>query len=145
MVAIVEPAKADCVFRTARANDGRRHFVTGDMNTIMAGLACGEPCSIGWDILRDCADHFLSCPDYAAAQGMRVLAAPAGQDPRVISGESGAAAFGCVCELMRDPSLRPLRDQLGLNESSRVLFFSTEGDTDRANYRRIVWDGAYQR
>ena len=144
-VAVVEPNKADCVFRTAQAGDGQRHFVTGAMDTIMAGLACGEPCSIGWEILSGCADHFLSCPDYAAAQGMRVLASPLGEDPRVVSGESGAAGFGCVCELMRDPALAPLREQLGLNETSRVLLFSTEGDTDRENYRRIVWDGAYRR
>ena len=32
---------------------------------------------------------------------------------------------------------------LELDENSRVLLFSTEGDTDPDQYRRIVWDGAY--
>ena len=113
------------------------------MNTIMAGLACGEPCSIGWNVLRDYADNFISCPDYMAAQGMRILASPVKGDPQIISGESGAAAFGCVTEIMRDPKYRDIREKLGLNENSRVLFFSTEGDTDKENYRSIVWDGAY--
>lgn len=143
VITIVEPNKADCVYRTAEAADGKLHFVTGDMNTIMAGLACGEPCSIGWNVLRDYADNFISCPDYMAAQGMRILASPVKGDPQIISGESGAAAFGCVTEIMRDPKYRDIREKLGLNENSRVLFFSTEGDTDKENYRSIVWDGAY--
>lgn len=143
VITIVEPNKADCVYRTAEAADGKLHFVTGEMNTIMAGLACGEPCSIGWNVLRDYADNFISCPDYMAAQGMRILASPVKGDPQIISGESGAAAFGCVTEIMRDPKYGDIREKLGLNENSRVLFFSTEGDTDKENYRSIVWDGAY--
>lgn len=143
VITIVEPNKADCVYRTAEAADGKLHFVTGEMNTIMAGLACGEPCSIGWNVLRDYADNFISCPDYMAAQGMRILASPVKGDQQIISGESGAAAFGCVTEIMRDPKYGDIREKLGLNENSRVLFFSTEGDTDKENYRSIVWDGAY--
>ena len=143
IIAIVEPNKADCLYRTAEANDGQLHFVTGDMDTIMAGLSCGEPCSIGWHVLSDYADHFISCPDYVAAKGMRILGNPAGTDDRVISGESGVAAFGCVAEIMTNPGLSHLKDALELNENSRVLFFSTEGDTDKENYRKIVWDGLY--
>ena len=143
IITIVEPNKADCLYRTAEANDGERHFVTGDMDTIMAGLACGEPCSIGWNILADYADHFISCPDYVAAKGMRILGNPAKQDDRVISGESGAASFGCVAEIMTNPELAWLKEKLGLNEDSRVLFFSTEGDTDQENYKSIVWDGKH--
>ena len=145
IITIVEPNKADCVFRTADANDGKLHFVTGDMDTLMAGLACGEPCSIGWEILRDYADNFISCPDYAAAQGMRILGNPAHGDSKVISGESGAAAFGCVAEIMRNPELKDIKEKLKLDENSKVLFFSTEGDTDKESYKSIVWDGKYQR
>ena len=142
-VIIVEPDKADCIFRTAEANDGQLHAVTGDLDTIMAGLACGEPCSIAWEILRDCADHFISCPDYTAAKGMRILGNPAGSDDRVISGESGASTFGCAAEIMTNPALAGIRAELGLDSSSRVLFFSTEGATDTQNYRSVVWDGKY--
>jgi diaminopropionate ammonia-lyase len=111
----------------------------------MAGLACGEPCTIGWNVLSECADFFVSCPDYAAAAGMRILANPAGKDERIISGESGASAFGCMTEIMRDPALSGVKKQLGLDEQSRVLCFSTEGDTDKANYKAIVWDGCYSK
>lgn len=143
IITVVEPNRADCLFRTAAANDGVLHFAQGEMDTIMAGLACGEPCSLAWDVLSECADHFIACPEYAAAKGMRILGNPAGSDERVISGESGAAAFGCVAAIMTEPELAPIREKLGLDSSSRVLFFSTEGATDRENYRSIVWDGKY--
>ena len=143
VITIVEPDQADCIFRTARANDGKLHFVTGDMNSIMAGLCCGEPCTIGWNVLRDHADYFISMPDYVAAEGMRILGNPLPGDPRVISGESGAAGLGFVAEVLRNPGRKALKEALGLNQDSRILCFSTEGDTDRENYRRIVWDGLW--
>ena len=140
---IIEPNKADCIYRTARANDGELHAVTGRMDTIMAGLACGIPCVRAWELLKDCADNFVSMPDYVAAEGMRILANPLHDDVRIISGESGASTFGFVCELMRNESLDDLRRELGINAGSKILCFSTEGATDRENYRRIVWDGHY--
>lgn len=140
---IVEPNAADCVFRTAEAADGKIHPVTGDMNTIMAGLACGEPATVAWKILDSCADHFISAPDYAAAQGMRILGNPTGNDRRIVSGESGAAGFGTATELLRDKNLADMKEKIGLDEKSVILFVNTEGDTDRDNYRRIVWDGLY--
>ena len=144
-VVIVEPNKADCFYRTAYANDGRLHAVRGPMDSIMAGLCCGEPCPIAWDILHDYADDFTSMPDYVAAQGMRILGNPLTDDPRVISGESGASTTGLVTEIMQNDSLDWLRSQLHLDTSSRILCISTEGDTDKANYRRIVWDGLYHK
>lgn len=141
IITIVEPNKADCIYRTAKANDGTLHFVKGEMNSIMAGLCCGEPCSIGWNILHDYADNFVSVPDYVAAEGMRILGNPLLEDTRIISGESGAATFGFLAEVMRNENLEWLREQLKLGADSKVLCFSTEGATDQENYRHIVWDG----
>ncbi len=140
---IVEPDQADCFYRTAAADDGKLHAVTGEMRSIMAGLCCGEPSPLAWEILRDYADCFISIPDTAAARGMRILGNPSGADPRVISGESGAAAFASAIEILTNPEHAHLREKLQLNADSRILCFSTEGDTDRENYRRIVWDAAY--
>ena len=142
-IIIVEPEQADCFYRTAKADDGNLHIVTGDMRTIMAGLACGEPCGLAWEILKDCADHFIAFPDWAAARGMRILGNPWGSDDRVISGESGASGFGCCAAILTEPELVGLKQEMGLDENSRVLFFSTEGATDRENYRRIVWEGTF--
>ena len=113
------------------------------MHSIMAGLCCGEPCTIGWEMLSDHADFFVSMPDWVAAKGMRVLGNPLRGDDRVISGESGASTTGLVAALCQDPDLADLREEIGLDRSARVLCFSTEGDTDQENYRKIVWDGLY--
>ena len=138
VITIVEPAKADCLFRTAAARDGRIHTVTGDMDTIMAGLACGEPCTIGWEILRHYADFFISCPDETTITGMRMLAAPCEGDDPVVSGESGAVTFGALAKIMTDPALRSAREALQLGEDSCVLLFSTEGNTDPERYASLV-------
>ena len=143
IITVVEPSRADCFYRTAKANDGKLHPVTENMDSIMAGLCCGEPCTIAWDILRDHADNFVTMPDYAAAKGMRILGNPLRGDPRVISGESGASTTGFVAEVMENSNLLWLRELFRLDESSKVLCISTEGDTDRENYRRIVWDGLF--
>jgi len=82
-------------------------------------------------------------PDYVAAKGMRILGNPLPGDTRVISGESGASTLGLVAELMQNSSLGWLRDQLEIDVSSKVLCFSTEGDTDKDGYRNIVWDGKH--
>ncbi|MDS0524619.1 diaminopropionate ammonia-lyase [Clostridium sp. SHJSY1] len=140
---IVEPNKADCIFRTAEKNDGKLHFITGDMDTIMAGLACGEPCSIGYEVIKDYSDNFISCPDYVSAKGMRVLGNPIGDDEKIISGESGAVTLGIVAEIMEKKDLQWLKEKLKLDENSRILCFSTEGNTDKESYRDIVWNGKY--
>lgn len=140
---IMEPKEADCFYRTVAADDGTLHAVGGDMRTIMAGLACGEPNPLGWEVLKDSADAFASCEDAVAAKGMRILGNPVGSDPRVISGESGAVGAGLLAELMTNEALREFREKLKLDSTSRVLMFSTEGDTDQNGYRSVVWDGAY--
>ena len=140
---MVEPDQADCYYRTVKAGDGKIHTVTGDMNSIMAGLCCGEPCDIGWSVLKEHAGIFVSMPDWVAANGMRILANPLGCDLKVVSGESGAAGLGCAVEILRRKDLAELKDHLGLGADSRILCISTEGDTDRENYRDIVWFGKY--
>ncbi len=140
---MVEPNKSNCLYRTAHANDGALHAVTGTMDTIMAGLACGEVCTIAWDVLMETAQQVISCPDWVAAHGMRVLGNPLGEDDKVISGESGAVTTGIVAAMLQREDLSWLRDACKLDENAVVLCFSTEGDTDQKNYRDVVWQGKY--
>lgn len=140
---VVEAAPAACLYESAVAGDGQPHAAGGDLHTIMAGLACGEPSTVAWDILRNHADAFLACPDWVSARGMRMLAAPLPNDTAVTSGESGAVGMGAVATIMTDPTCADLRGALGLGPDSRVLLVSTEGDTDPDRYRRVVWDGAW--
>ncbi|MEG1799292.1 MAG: diaminopropionate ammonia-lyase [Synergistaceae bacterium] len=139
---VVESDQADCLYRSALAGDGAPHIVDGDMQTIMAGLACGEPNTSSWEILKDKVSIFVSCPDWVAARGMRILAAPLKGDTPVVSGESGAVPAGLLATVMMDDDMSELRTAAGLNENSKVLMFSTEGDTDKENYKRVVWEGA---
>lgn len=141
ITSIVEPNLADCIYRSAV--NGKMTNVTGDMPTIMAGLACGEPNPIGWNILDRYTDMFVSCEDYVAAEGMRVLGNPLGDDRKVISGESGAAPAGFMYCILKDEKYREIKEALKIDENSSILVISTEGDTDPDNYRKIVWDGAY--
>ncbi|HIU83770.1 MAG TPA: diaminopropionate ammonia-lyase [Candidatus Aphodousia gallistercoris] len=142
-IVIVEPDGANCFYETALAGDGAIHPYQGELKSIMAGLCCGVPSSIAWDILRACGDDFVSMPDSVAADGMRILGAPLPGDTRILSGESGASCFGLVADVLRKPELVEVKNRLGLGASSRILCISTEGPTDRENYRRVVWDGAY--
>ena len=138
---VVEAEAAACLYKGAAAGDGDIRIVDGDMETIMAGLACGEPNTISWDILKNHVDTFVAAPDWVAAKGMRMLAAPIKGDTPVTSGESGAAPFGTLACIMCMDEYQELREHLGLNKTSRVLLFSTEGDTDPTRYESIVWDG----
>ncbi len=140
---VMECAPAACYFKGAEAADGEPRVCTGDLDSIMAGLACGEPNLVAWDILKNHTKAYVSCPDYLTARGMRMLAAPVKGDPVVVSGESGAIGTGVVAEIMRNPAFEDLREELGLDGESRVLLFSTEGNTDPVRYKRIVWEGAY--
>jgi diaminopropionate ammonia-lyase len=140
---VMEPEKAACIFASALAGKKTPQQVVGDLDTIMAGLSCGEPSPVAWDILRSFADGYIVCPDYVAAQGIRILANPLGDDQRVVAGESGSVGIGLLSLLLQDEECVEIKQKLGLNENSSVFFVSTEGDTDPVNYRRIVWDGKY--
>ncbi len=140
---IVEPNEAACIFKSAEINDQKPHAVTGFMETIMAGLNCGEPNTIGWNILRDYSDMYISCPDYVSARAMRILANPLNGDPKVVSGESGAIGLGILSLILEEDGLKEIAEKLNINKDSKILVISTEGDTDPENYKRIVWDGAY--
>ena len=138
---VVEADAAACLYKGAAAGDGDPRIVDGDMQTIMAGLACGEPNTISWDILKNHVKVFIAAPDWVAASGMRMLAAPIKGDAPVTSGESGAAPFGALAAIMTMEEYRDLKLEIGLDENSNVLLFSTEGDTDPERYKNIVWKG----
>jgi diaminopropionate ammonia-lyase len=138
---IVEPDNANCIYQSAIRNDEKPYNVEIVEKTIMAGLECGSPSPIAWDILRTQADFFMSCPDYVAAKGMRVFATPLQGDPLIISGESGAVTLGALMFTMKHKSLEKLKNELKLDADSQVLLINTEGNTDPVNFRQVVWDG----
>ena len=140
---IVEPKNVACIYKSALANDGKAHAVTGDLHTIMAGLNCGEPNTATWPILRDFASFYAACPDDVTAKGMRLMANPLGDDKKIISGESGAVGLGLLALLMERKKFEKVRKYMNLNSDSVVLIFSTEGNTDPIGYDEITKEGKY--
>ncbi|SPP32117.1 Diaminopropionate ammonia-lyase [Arsenophonus endosymbiont of Aleurodicus floccissimus] len=138
---VTEPELANCLYRSGIK--GEIVNVDGDMPTIIAGLACGEPNPLGWTVLRNWDRQFISCQDAVAALGMRVLGNPYQKDPRIISGESGAVGLGVLAAVHYYPQRDALREKLGLTKDAVVLLISTEGDTDVKHYREVVWQGKH--
>ena len=131
-IILVEPYGAACIYESMEAGDGQPHTAKGNGETIMAGLNCGSPCTVAWDILRDYGSYALECGDDAAKLGMRTL-----RRFGIVSGESGASGIGAFLELARMPEQKA---QLGIGPDSRILFFSTEGNTDPVSYAEITAD-----
>jgi diaminopropionate ammonia-lyase len=130
---VVEPDKADCLYRSAVA--GRPTPAEGALDTIMAGLACGEVSILAWRILEKGADVFMTIKDAAAADCMRLLAADRFGDGPVVAGESAVAGLAGFLLASADADAR---GQLGLQPDSRILMFGTEGATDLELYQTIV-------
>ena len=145
VMVVCEASAADCLYRSAVQADGNLVNVTGDLQTIMAGLACGEGNTIGWDILKNHVTVFASCPDWMSAKATRIYANPLENDPHIISGESGSGSvpLGLAYTALHDEDAKDLKEALKLDENSNILVISTEGDTDPVRYREIVWDGLY--
>jgi len=130
---VVEPAQADCLYQSALA--GRPASATGTVDSIMAGLACGEASPLAWRFLQDSVDAFMTITDDAAIEAMRVLAAGEHGDVPIVAGDSGAAGLAGLLVLLRD---RALAGAAGLNADSRVLVISTEGATAPLVYEQCV-------
>lgn len=137
-VSCVEPIEVACIFESMKAKDGKPRTSTGNNTTIMAGLNCATPCGIAWSYLRDYSDYAFAVSDDITKDGMRLLAHPVGRDPKVISGESGAVTTGLVNALLSNLEYKDMKEELDINKESVILVFSTEGDTDPENYKRII-------
>lgn len=135
---IVEPAKADPLYRSAVTEKGEVQRVYGDLDTIMAGLACGEPSPIAWDILKAYSDYFFTCHDDLSKRGIYHLATPVGNDPKIIAGESGAISLGFLHHLMTTPDLASWQEKMDFGSDAQVLVINTEGDTDPEHYLKIL-------
>ncbi len=129
----VEPHNSACWYQSLTA--GKPVVVTGDLESLMAGLACGEISPLSWPILKTGAHGAMTIPDAAAAETMRLLADPPAGDPPIVGGESGVAGLAAFLLASRDAEARA---QLGLSENSHVVVIGSEGDTDPETYAEIV-------
>ena len=132
-VVVVEPDRAACLFESARA--GAATNVQIETETIMAGLSCGEPSPLAWDILREEAGDFLTIPDGLVGPSVRLLATPPGADRAIEAGESAVAGLAAALAAMQDKGMAA---QLGLDGAARVLLIGSEGVTDPAIFALIM-------
>ena len=135
-VVVVEPELAACLFESARA--GRMTCIRVEEETVMAGLSCGEPSGIAWEILAEEASDFLTVPESFVGPASRLLARPVGNDPEIEAGESAVAGLAAT---IAAAGSEEMRGALGLDAGSRVLLIGSEGVTDPDAYAAIMAAG----
>jgi diaminopropionate ammonia-lyase len=130
---VVEPTRADCVYRSLAA--GHPVVVGGALETVMAGLACGEVSELAWEILHGGAAAAMAIDDAFALEAVRTFARPATGDPPIVAGETGGTGLAALLAAQDYPGLR---QTLALDDRARVLLIGSEGDTDPTIYRSVV-------
>jgi diaminopropionate ammonia-lyase len=134
---VVEPDQADCLLQSALK--GRAESATGSIDSVMAGLACGETSPLAWRFLEPVIDHFMTISDDDAIGAMRALAVGSSSDIPIVAGESGGAGLAGLLRLRQDEELSNL---VGLDAAARVICINTEGATAPSVYRRITGESA---
>ncbi|WP_449432403.1 diaminopropionate ammonia-lyase [Pseudomonas putida] len=134
---VVEPAQADCLYQSAKS--GKAAKATGSVDSVMAGLACGETSPLAWQFLQPCVDFFMTIEDDQAVASMKRLAQGSQQDIPLVAGESAVAGLSALTRLMLSPSLAA---DVGLDGQSRVLLISTEGATAPGVYEELVGESS---
>ena len=117
------------------AKAGEPVAVKGDLDTLMAGLACGEVSLLAWQILATGADDFMTVSEDAIPSTMRLLAKGHQEDPAIEAGESAVPGLAAALLARESPAFAAT---LNLNGDSRVLVIGTEGATDPDVYRQLV-------
>jgi diaminopropionate ammonia-lyase len=133
MFVVVEPARAACVYESARA--GRQIRIEQGEPTVMAMLECYEPSLIAWRVLSRVADGFMTVEEEDAVAAMKRLARPLEADPAIVAGESGGVGLAGLIRALADPEARKA---LGLGAQSRIFVINTEGATDPLRYAQLV-------
>ena len=136
---VVEPKLADCLMQSA-INE-RATLIDIQEESIMAGLSCGEVSHIGWDILSQGSQDFITIDDELIAPTMQALATDACSQTAIVGGESAVAGLSALMAITQNPSLQ---NSLDLNENSHVLILGTEGATDPEIYQQLVGKTAEQ-
>jgi len=133
---LVEPDNSSGLLQSLLSN--QRITPSDNIDTIMAGLNCGIPSKSGWEIIKSGCDAALTISDEDTKKAMKTFFYPYKDDKRIISGESGAAGLGGLIKCLDNNRFDALKEHIGLDSSSRVLVFSTEGDTDKDSFNSII-------
>jgi len=132
-IILVDPQKADCWVKSIQK--GKPVRAKGDLDTFMAGLACGEVSVLAWEILQNIAEAAISISDKNAAEMMRYLFMPPNEQTKVVAGES---AVGGLVGLVASMNNNRLKKNLKLTRNSKILVFGTESDTDPEIFDSVI-------
>lgn len=135
---VVEPCQADCLYQSALT--GQAAKASGSVDSVMAGLACGETSVLAWRFLQSSIDWFMTVDDAHAVQAMRVLATGDAGDLPVVAGESGVAGLAGLMVLAQN---QQWFERIGLGKRARVLLINTEGDTAPGVYEDLVGESGH--
>ena len=135
-IVCVEPMESDCFLQSAKNN--MRSATKKTQHTIMAGLNCGTPSILAWEIMKNGIDVFLAIDDSYSVRAMHQFYFPIADETRIEAGESGAAGLAGLMALITDPKLNDLKKRLELKNTANVLLFNTEGITDPELFAEIV-------
>lgn len=135
-IIVVEPDLAQCLMVSAKAIKATAVPIFEE--TMMAGLSCGEPSMLAWDVLAEEVEDFMAIPENVVGPAVRLMARPIGDDPALEVGESAIAGLAALVGAAMQSELRV---KLGLDEKSRIVLIGTEGVTDRAFYNKLVAAG----
>jgi diaminopropionate ammonia-lyase len=130
---VVEPSGAAGLFESAIA--GKPARPGREARTIMAGLEANEVSPVAWKLLAGEADFFMTIPDSVVPGCMRLLASSPHGDLPIVAGESAVAGLAALLCLLDNAALH---GRVGLNSTSTILVFGTEGDTDPDIYYKLA-------
>ncbi|WP_085726672.1 diaminopropionate ammonia-lyase [Pseudomonas sp. R37(2017)] len=130
---MVEPRQADCLYQSALL--GKPAKATGSVDSVMAGLACGETSPLAWRFLESSVDFFMTIEDDEAVAAMRRLAAGSARDIPLVAGESSVAGLAGLARLVKETGVAA---EMGIDANARVLFISTEGATAPGVYAELL-------
>ncbi len=132
---VVEPELASCLMASAKNKSPTA--VRIQRETLMAGLSCGEPSELAWDILEQSVSAYMTIPDDLVAPAIKLLASGQSGDTRLKVGESAVAGLiGLFCGALNPK----LRDRLKLTPESRIIIIGSEGVTDPEMFHKMVTD-----
>lgn len=121
---VVEPINANCLQQSAMNNAPT--VVTGELDTLMAGLACGEVSILAWDILSVGTNYFTTISEETIAPTMRLLA-----NYDIEAGESAVPGLAALIVGAHEHKLQ-------LDKDSSILLIGTEGATDPYLYEQLT-------
>jgi diaminopropionate ammonia-lyase len=135
-IVCVEPFESDAIYESVKR--ASLASTRKSQKTIMAGLNCGTPSYLAYEILKQGIDAFLIISDEYAIDAIKYLNAPLPGDPYIAAGESGSAGLGGLVAIINNHQLADLKKYLNITPESNILLFNTENVTDPELNKQIM-------